>query len=104
VLPQWLALDRRWVAVTGTDEAAQFCFFSDPTATQCTGYSVAVPPSWHEWWQNNRMPTTIQQLQERLYTLSGQPQTHQPVQATPEQQLCVMAGANEGACQHYSLR
>ena len=104
VLPQWLALNRRWVAVTGTDEAAQFCFFSDPTAPQCTGYSVAVPPSWHKWWQNSRMPTTIQHLQEQLYPLNGQSQTHKPVQATPEQQLCVMAGANEGACQHYSLR
>jgi hypothetical protein len=102
-LPQWFAWENRWVAVTGTAEAAQLCFFSDPAVEQCTGYNIAVPPSWHEWWRTSTLPATLQQLQETVRTLGGQTQPDQPVQSTP-QQLCVLEGANEGACRPYNVR
>lgn len=103
-LPQWFALEKRWLAVTGTDEAAQLCFFSDPTAEQCTGYKVAVPPSWHEWWRTSNVPATLQQLQETVRTLAGEPQTPKPAQPTPQHELCVLEGASEGACHQYSVQ
>jgi len=104
LLPEWLSLEKRWFAVTGDNDAAQFCFFSDPVTAQCTGYSVAVPPSWHSWWRTSPLPTALQQLQERVQILGGSVQANEPVPPSSQQQLCILEGANEGACQPYNLR
>ncbi len=102
-LSQWLVLEKRWVTVTGVEDTAQLCFFSDPTTEQCTGYSVTVPPSWHEWWRTSTLPATLQRLQERVRALDGQAQSNPSAQPTP-QQLCVLEGAYEGACAPYNIR
>lgn len=42
----WLPFNQRWVVVTGSDEAPQLCFLSDPNAADCTGYHMTIPPAW----------------------------------------------------------
>lgn len=102
-LPPWLTLGKRWVTVTGAEEAAQLCFFSDPTAAQCTGYRVTVPPSWQAWWRTSTLPATLDQLQETVRSLNWQAQPEQLGQPTP-QELCVLEGDPEGACTPYNIR
>ena len=101
---QWLPFDQRWVSVTGTDDAAQLCFLSDPRTEECTGYRVGIPASWHAWWRTSPLPATIQQLQERLRTVGEQAPTSEQPPAAPQPQICILEGGNEGACRQYDLQ
>lgn len=93
----WLPPHQRWVAVTGSDEAPQLCFLSDPNAADCTGYRMTIPPAWQRWWQTNGLDQTFLQLEQQIGAWRVQP--------TPaENQLCILAGKNQGDCHAYDVR
>lgn len=103
-LKEWLPLRQRWVAVTGSDEAPQLCFLSDPNVADCTGYRMTIPATWQYWWQVSGLDKTVPQIQKAIGIFNSRPTGVEPTPATEENQLCILAGTNQGACQLYEVR
>lgn len=103
-LQEWLPLDKRWATITGSKEVPQLCFLSDPNTASCTGYHITIPQRWQQWWQASGLEKTLTKVEQTIDAFRVQP-TAQDASPTPNKnQLCILAGNNEGACQPYNVR
>lgn len=103
-LQEWLPLNKQWVAVTGSEAAPQLCFLSDPETASCTGYRMTIPPRWQQWWQENGLDKTFMQLEAQFGVSLVRSPAPEATPTTNANELCVLAGENQGTCQSYDVR